>query len=133
MTATTRTSSAYVKWQPKQNVVGPNVVLFNEVMTASMSGIMWLLKIPHGARIVSIDGMAGATGLDIGDLSDTDRYVSVVSATFGILTTTGLGYTISVTDSQILRYTILTGKATSAAYSGTIKFALTYLFDGQAS
>jgi len=131
MAVATRTSSAYVKWVPKLNSPGPTFVYFNEVVTASLSGIVKLLKIPHGVRILDIYGMGGTTGLDIGDLSDTDRYVSVTSATFGILTTTGLGHKVSVTDSSIVRYTDLTLKPTSAAYSGTVKFVLVYDLDGQ--
>lgn len=132
MTAVTRTSSAYTKWVPKLNAVGPNYVYFNEVVTASISGIVKLLKLPHGATIYNIYGMGGATGFDIGDLSDTDRYVTNTSATFvNVLTTTGLGHRISVTDSSIVRYTDLTLKPTSAAYSATIKFVLVYGFDRQ--
>lgn len=151
MPATTYTSSVFANLGPKQVHVGNTTVSGQFVSGAnvvSLGDVIFLAKIPHGAKIVDIavDHSTSETalgidyglakgGADQGAASYSVFSSALAKATVGRISvqrTSGSGpITVSVTDSDPVRYGIFSAvpRSGSASTSFIINFSITYRCD----
>jgi hypothetical protein len=151
MATTTYTSSVFANQGPKQVHVG-NVTIqgqFNAgTSVVSLGDVIFLAKIPHGAKIVdmAVDHSANETacgvdyglakgGADQGAASYSIFTSALATATVGRITVrrpAGSGpVTVSVSDSDPVRYGIFSAvpRTGSASTSFMVNFSITYRCD----
>lgn len=151
MAATTYTSTVFVNNQPKQNATGNVTVAGQYNGSANSAGdIIFLAKIPHGARIVefAVDHSSGETtfGMDYGMASggsiagggaDISQFAAALAKATIIrsnLRGAAAGTVppvVSVSDNSGVRYGIFGCKVgtASATTSWLVNFSVTYRCD----
>lgn len=130
----TVTSTAVAKWEPKSVHEGLNVAAASYITSASLTAasVVQMLKVPDGARIYDVKLEAPSSGavLSVGDGGDPDRFIVSATADGTIKSmTVNLGYKYSVSDAQIEKWDTIDVLTGSAAFTGTIKVAVTYYLD----
>lgn len=149
MAATTYTSTVFANGQPKQNVTGDMTVSGQYVGSANSAGdIIFLAKIPHGAKIVefAVDHSTAETtfGMDYGMASggsiagggaDISQFASALAkATIirhNLQAVSGATNAVSVSDNSGVRYGIFGCKVgtASATTAWIVNFSVTYRCD----
>lgn len=149
MAATTYTSTVFTNNQPKMVHVGNVTVSGQYNGSANSAGdIIFLAKIPHGAKIVefAVDHSSGETtfGMDYGMASggsiagggvDISQFATALAkATIirsNIQAATGATNVVSVSDNSSVRYGIFGCKVgtASATTSWIVNFSITYRCD----
>lgn len=150
MAVATYTSSIWEKNPPKSPHIGNTTVQGKMQWTAAgtVGDILWLAKVPHGARIVDFweyhsSGQTAAVidfGFDRGIASGGAGNKSCLISGGAIATMnrmsaatfpSGVPLQISLSDTDPLRYATVVGLAVSATFTITISvtFGLTYSMD----
>lgn len=150
MAVATYTSSVYVNNVPKNVHVGNNTVSGKMQWTAAgtVGDILFMAKVPHGARIVDFaeyhsNGQTAAAisfGFDRGIADGGAGNHSCLIASGAVATMnrmsfanapSGIPVQISLSDTDPVRYAILTGKAESGTFtiSVSVSWSLTYRMD----
>lgn len=148
MAVATYTCSVFAN-QPKRNVSGDMSVSGRLVHSGTVGDILFLAKIPHGARIVDFyeyhsNGQTAAAysfGFDRGIAAGGGGNASCLIASGAVATMnrmslanspTGGPVAISVSDTDPLRYGTLVAKAESGTFtiSVSIGFCVVYRSDG---
>lgn len=153
MALATYTSSVFKNNTPKFQPYGDINVNGQVKWTAAgtVGDILFLAKIPHGARIVDFNefhtsgstaaaisfgfnkGIAAGGGANASCLVSSGAVATMNRQSLAASPNTGKGQlTISLSDLDTVRYATLIGKAESGTFTITVvvNFSLTYRFDG---
>lgn len=151
MAVATYTSTVYANGMPKFQHVGNTTVSGMGMWTAAgtVGDILFLAKIPHGAKIVDFyeyhtNGQTAAAlsfGFDRGIAAGGAGNASCLISSGAVATMnrlslaaapSNLPVTISLSDTDPVRYAVLQAKAESGTFtiSVVVNFCLTYRFDG---
>lgn len=152
MASTTYTATTFTNLQPKQNATGNQTVsgqFKSGANVLSAGDVIFLAKIPHGARIVefAVDHSTSETNLGVdygmetggsiaGGGADLSQFATALArATIirhNLRRASGNdGYVVSVSDSSAVRYGIFACKPVSgsASTSFIVNFSITYRCD----
>jgi len=150
MAVATYTSSIYEKYPPKAPHIGNTTVNGKMQWTAAgtVSDILWLCKVPHGARIVDFaeyhsNGETAAVidfGFNKGIAAGGGGNASCVVSGGAVATMNRMSFAahpsalplkISLSDTDPVRFATLQGKAVSGTFTITVSltFSLTYSMD----